>query len=554
MRKKVIAISILGFAALVAIAWYRRREAVREAPRAVDLRPALRNLAQTLPPSQGNPQEIRDCLREAARAYRAREMEAFSKAYAQIVQQGAAIQRLLAELLLELKDPTEILVAAQALSEVATAEIVPFALALAASDLPEEARAAALQLLTRFRAEEARGLAGPLLFSDASVELKRAAIDYFAAMSDEEILARASVEASPPELRSAAAQALGKIGTPSAADRLLSAWKGGFKPDGAQVLENYYLLKALATFAPEILRPMVRGFLATEADANARNVFLSALGRADRGLALETVREILNLQPPGPFRNQAIQVLGSIGGAEAQEIVLGLLTSTADAKEEIECGNALLHQEKGSVPFDKAREMFDRTVRPWARSILAHFLTRYAKELRERPDLLAALEREERERLGSPDGMVRAVAVQLGAALAQYASDPPGRLLELYSGLANSERRNYPDVFLEMGKYAEDARVRTLFSAALGDPSVSTPHRLIAGEALFTSGASEEVYRAIAASTEEEVATLLVQMTLSHDGSKAGKRLDEIARACADETKRTWIQSPLREWLKEEDR
>jgi hypothetical protein len=517
--------------------------------------PSLREAVKALPAADKgvDRNEILALLREAAQAYRAKDASRFHEAFSKILKHGSAIQRLLAEFILETADADERLVAALALQEVATAEIAPFAMALVRSDLPDAIKAVAVDLLTKFRVAEAGALLESLLFKTAaSQDLKRRMLGYFIEMGGVDVLARAAVEPSFAELRKVAAEGLAKVGTAAAANALLEAWKKTFVGKSDRALSNYYLLQALAGFDPALLRGIVRDFLKSETSVSARNVFLSMLGKADKGLAMETIKDLLANEKTVSIRQQAIYVLAAIGGAEAQEILLGILSGGAGAKELTDAANALLQQDRLEVAFDKVRQAYALARDPMMRSVLAGVLAKYEAELAADPTLVALLQKEAGEGMASRDPAVRGLSVTLSAQLARYGADPASSLIGLYDGLAPNEKAGLPVVFSELSKRNEDPRVRLILESALADESAPEPNRLIAADTLFASGGAEKVYGAIEGSKSPEMTSLLVGIALARGGQEAAGRLGRIAEGSADPAKKQAIGEQIKVWAGQE--
>lgn len=564
MRRKILwSLSGVSAAAVVAAcAWLSRSpddagpRRVRRVAGTVEIEPQAapadaRQLARALPaPPKGvAADEIRALIREAAEAYRSKDAERFNLAFKRLLDHGSAIQRLLAEYLLETHEAEERLVAGLALLQVATAEIGPFATALVGADVAEDVKGVAIDLLTKFRVAEAAAVLETLLFQEGtSADLRRRTIGYFTEIGGAAVLARAAIEPAFEDLRTLAAEGLAKIGTPEAARLLLSAWRKTFVGKGEQALDHYFLLQALAKFAPATLRVLVKEFLRTESDPSARNVFLSMLAKADRGLALETIREVLAQEKSSPLRRQALRVLGSLGGPEAQEILLGILADARQPKEIVDCANALLQQERLDVAFDKVRLLFGSARDPMIRVLLAGLLAKYEVDLAGDPALAAQLRKEAEEGMASADPAVRGLSIQLATTLAQYGTDPATNLIDLYGGLSAKEREAYPVVLAELSKRNEDPRVRTILERALADEDAGAPSRLLAADALLASGGEERVYGAIASAKGAEMTTLMAGMALARGGDEAASRLERIAQTTEDPAKRQAITDQLKAW------
>jgi len=484
-------------------------------------------------------------LREAAEAYRARDDGRFRAAFCTITKSGSAIQRLLAEVLLEIEGKEERFLAASALQEVATAEIGPFALALVGSDLPEEIKFIAIELLTRFRTPEALPLLGTLLFQkDVPESLKGLMIEYFAALGASEILAKAAVDPSLADLRSAAANALARIGTAHAARLLFDAWTRTFEPKSDKALANYHLLQALARFDPVLLRDLVRNFLGSDVSNSHKNVFLSMLGKADRSFALEVIRELLASETSGSIRGQAIHVLSALGGAEAQGTLLEILLR-APPKEAIESANALLARENLEIPFAEMRGLLLKTQDPMLRVVLASLLARYEADLAADPALAQQLLQEAEAGMAGGDGAVRGLSVELAARLAR---STPDRLLTLYGRLSQKERDAFPSVFSELARHPKDARIRGMLESAVGDESTPTPQRLVAADALCVSGGADLVYATIAGARDPQLVGLMSGLALARGGDAGARRLTEIARETPDLEKREILENQVQTW------
>lgn len=514
--------------------------------------PTLLEAAKALPPAEKSVDrdEIRALVREAGAAYKVRDAARFNDAFAKLLQHGSSIQRVLAEILLEVTDAEERLVAALALQQVATAEIGPFAVALVRSELPDEIKGIAIDLLTKFRTPEAAPVLEALLFeTGTAADLRRRAIGYFIETAGAEILARAAVEPGFGELRTLAAQGLAKIGTPEAAQLLMTAWKKTFVPKSGEALANYYLLQALASMDAKLLRALVKDYLKTETNTSARNVFLSMLGKADRALAFETVREILaNRDEKVSVRQQALLVLAALGGAEAQEILIDVLASGGHPKEILESANALLQQEKLEVAFDKVRRLFGSTQDPMLRAVVASLLAKYGDQLASDPNLVAMLQREAELGMANADPAVRGLSVQLSAQLAQFGPDPATSLINLYGGLSDNEKNAFPTVFSELTKRNDDPRVRLLLETTLANEQAAEHTRLMAADALMASGGSEQVFGAIETSKSADSTTLLVGIALARGGDDAASRLQKVAATTQDPAKKQAILDQLKAW------
>lgn len=512
----------------------------------------LREAAQALPAVETSVDRdaIRALVREAGAAYKVRDAARFNEAFGKLLKHGASIQRVLAEILLEVTDAEERLVAALALQQVATAEIGPFAVALVRSELPDEIKSIAIDLLTKFKVAEAAPILEKLLFeSGTAADLRRRAIGYFIETAGAEVLARAAVEPTFGELRTVAAEGLAKIGTAEAATLLMSAWKKTFVPKSGEALANYYLLQALASMDAKLLRSLVKDFLKTETNTSARNVFLSMLGRADRALAFETIREILaNRDEKVSVRQQALMVLAALGGAEAQEILIDTLAAGGHPKEILESANALLQQDKLEIAFDKVRRLFGSTQDPMLRAVMAGLLAKYGDQLASDANLVAMLQREAELGMGNADPAVRGLSIQLSAQLAQYGSDPATSLINLYGTLSDNEKSALPTVFSELTKRNDDPRVRLLLEQTLSSETAAEHTRLMAADALMASGGSEQVYGAIETSKNADSTALLVGVALARGGDDAASRLQKVAATTEDPAKKQAILDQLKAW------
>ncbi len=544
MRKAIgsLVAAIAGAILLTAL-WHSRVEKPsrpvlsRSAPPESSLATAVESLP--LPDRSVRSEEIGALVRQAAAAYRARDEKSFREAYERLLRHGSAIQRLLAELILNREDSEERLVAVLAHQEVATAEIAPFALALVRSALPDEIRAIAVDLLAKFRVTEASPILESLLGSATSFDLRRRILGFFAEIGSEGFLARAALDPAFGDLRDVAAKGLSRIGTPRAAHLLLDGWRKGFTAEGDGTLADYRVLESLATFDAGVLRDIAIGFLENETDPSAKNVFLSALGRADRSLALEILRDVLARESAAPIRQQAIAVLGAMGGVDAQEMLVRLLTTP----EAIEGANALLQQDRLEVSAGEIRERFEAERDPLLRAALAGILAKC-----DDPSMRARLQGQATEGLTSANPAIRGLSIDLSANLARHSADPTSALMGLYGSLSEREREAHPTVFAEMSKRVEDPRVGLLLESTVTDDRMATPHRLLAADALLTAGAAEPVYRAIASSQDSETATLLSGIALARGGEEAAARLDRIAAATQDPVRKQVISDRLKAW------
>jgi len=560
VRKGILcaAIGSVAAAVLIGLALLPRSSTAARASRRVELSDSRSTPAPTLheriralpsPPEGVDRAEIVALVREAADAYRGRDFARSNRAFQRLLSFGSKIQRVLAEILLEEKGLEERAVAGQVLRQVATAEIGPVAVALVQARVPEDVQALAIDLLTKFQVAEAAPVLESLLFEPAtSADLKGRALEFFIAMRDSAILARASVEPSLGDLRTNAADGLAKIGTPEAALLLLNAWRAGFDPTKGRALSNYYLLQALARMESGLLRGLIRDFLRAESNPSAKNVFLSMLARSDKALALETLKTVLKEEASGPVRKQAMRILSSLGSAEAQEILLGILGSARSDRDLVEVANALLQNEKLEVSFDKVRRLHGSSTDPLLRALLAGILGKYVGELEADAALVGTLRREAEDGMASADPAVRGLSVQLSTALAQFDTDPASRLIGLYGTLSETERNAFPQVFSELAKQTDDPRVKLVLERAVGDDSASTPNRLLAADALFTSGGAEKVYGAIASTKNPELTALFVGVALARGGNEAASRLDRLAQASEDTAKKHAIADQLRAW------
>lgn len=558
--RRAILFGTAGLAGALLLVWavLRQRDGKRDDPRQTKPVPQsttgsvdLSKLARALPSGSAavRPDDVRALVREAAEARRTREEQRFLTAFRRITTHGAAIQKLLAEILLEVADADERLVAAMALKEVATAEIGPFALGLVRSDLPENIQEIAVELLAKFRVKEAAPLFEAMLFqAGTGAGMKEQMIAYFAEVGGAEVLARAATDTSMGELRETAAKGLAKIGTEQAARLLFEGWKKTFVPGVGEATANYFMLQALATFQPNLLRGLVKEFLANESDESARNVFLSMLSKADRALAMETIKDVLATEKSVSVRQQAIFVLGEMGGVESQQMLLDILASTASPQEGLDSANALLHQDRMLVPFEKVKGFFGGAKDPVVRAILAEVLAKYEAVLKNDPALVAELRREADDGIGSKNPAIRGLSLNLSARLAQYGADPATNLISLYESMPEKERTSYPVVFQELSKKNDDPRVRTILETTLANESASEPNRVMAADALFASGGEEQVYGAIRNSKDAGLTALLTHIALARGGEKAATRLEPLAAATKDADKKQAISDQLKAW------
>ncbi len=558
--RRAILFGTAGFAGALLLTWAVLRQRDGKTVDSRQIKPAsqvtagtvdLPALARSLPAGGASvrPDDLRALVREAAEAHRKDESERFITLFTRLTKQGSAIQKLLAEILLEVADADERLVAAAALKEVATAEIAPFAVGLVRSDLPDDIKEIAVDLLMKFRVKDAAPLLETLLFqAGTGAELKGRMIAYFAEVGGAEVLARAATDSGFGELREAASKGLAKIGTEQAARLLFEGWKKTFVPGAGEALANYHLLQALASFNPNLLRGMVKDFLASETDESARNVFLSMLSKADRSLAMETIQNVLATEKSVSVRQQAIMVLGALGGAESQQLLLDILASTSSPQEGMDSANALLHQDRMHVPFETVKGLFGAAKDPVLRAVLAEVLAKYDAVLKSDPTLVAELRREADEGMGSKNPAIRGLSLNLSAALAQYGADPAGSLISLYENLPEKEQAAYPMVFQELSKKNDDPRVRIILETTLSSESASQPNRLMAADALFSSGGEEQVYGAIQNSKDAGLAALMTGVALARGGEKAAARLDTLAAATQDSEKKQAISDQLKAW------
>jgi len=490
--------------------------------------------------------DVESLLRDAAKARKAGDHAACDELLAKLLALGPEALRWIAEVVLNATDEDEAYLAALALQHLATHETVPFVLALLRTDRPVAVLGVAIEILTRFRASDAAPWIEAILFrAEADRHLKLLSIDFFGAMGEDgvPVLARAIGDAAFGPLRERAAEALAKIGTPAAGQALFTTWRDGF--DKSAATANYFLLKSLARFDPSILRAQVADVLRDD-NASRINVFLSILARADRAFAIETVRSVLAADVARSTRTQAILVLGSIGGEEAEAALLDLIARPRGETDAAESANALLKVKRMHVPFERVHSLFASTEHPLLRAMLGTVLAKYDERLAGDRALALALVEEAARGEKANDPAQRGLSVQFSAQLARHTADPAGHLLALQDRIKPEEKDAHPSVFAELARHGADERVRPILLTSLADEQEGVHRRMMAADGLMRAGGSESIYQTIGKTKNGELATMLVGMTLAREGKSGAAKVADVARSIEDPDRRRAIEEQVR--------
>lgn len=503
----------------------------------------LASVRETVRPSMTKEDLLRR-LREAAAAHGAGEREKFAEILDGLTALGPSIQKMLAQVLMEEQDPDVREVAASALVAVATEEICPFLFTLARVDGTEEIRSAALSILVKYRFAEAAPYLEYLLFSKSEpAALRGLAVDFFAAVSREDVLLRALREV--PDLRSKSAPALASSGSEAAGRALFEVWSSEFTP--SESLGQYFLLQELARFRPEILEKILDEGMKTIDDPSQRNILVSLLAHAERGFAVEQVRSVLEGSQEVSLRRQAIHVAASLGGEEGQSILVRAVAEAATQEEALAAASGLLRQEGLALDFDAVRAQYASETDPLLRSSLATLLSLDPDRLASDPALAASLGAEAERNLASDDPALRGVNIRLSASLAPLSSDPPAKLVGLYWSLSPEERDAHPDLMEALGAHSGNPEVREILRSSVTDATASIPRRVTAGDALFTSGDADPVYEAIRTSEDPQVVSMMSWLVLARGDEAARARLGEIATTSQGE-KQELLQQKMDAW------
>lgn len=519
-------------------------------------RETLRALARELPGSEkaGLRETLLGLLREAAQAYRERDFERVGKLLTKITDLGSGIQRLLAKRILETGDQEEQLIGAIALEKVATKEVTPFALALAQSTLPDDVRVIAVRLLTLHEVARAAGPLEIILFGQKiSTGLQKQIVLFFSQTGNAQVLAKAAVAPVVEKaIRSLAARTLAGFETEEAAQLLLETWKRTFVPTTRQAQANSHLLRALASMDEKILRTVVLAWLETETDLSRRNFIFEMISRSDPVFALETLRKALETETAPQVRTQVIAALGSVGGKEVQEILLGLFGSP-DKDEALASLNALLMQSSMEVPFKDLLALLGEEKNPVHRTVLCSLLAKYGETLDDDLETARNLLAEATDGMNSDDPAVRGLSINLYAALARYGENPAESLIGIYSGLSTKEQAAHPVLFQEITKRIDDPLAMKIVETTLANHESASTIRWQAANALFDTGATAPVYKAIASEKSPEMMNAFVGIALARGEDDTSKRLTEIADGMKDSPARNVLLERLKVWTAKDE-
>jgi hypothetical protein len=97
-----------------------------------------------------------------------------------------------------------------------------------------------------------------------------------------------------------------------------------------------------------------------------------------------------------------------------------------------------------------------------------------------------------------------------------------------------------------MARHGGDERLRPVLESALGDEKAGAHRRVLAADALLGSGGRENVFAALERTKDPQVASMLAGLVLAREGAEGAKRLSEIAKGAADDTKRRLIEEQVK--------
>jgi hypothetical protein len=264
--------------------------------------------------------------------------------------------------------------------------------------------------------------------------------------------------------------------------------------------------------------------------------------------AFGLAREVLDRPGEHPrVREQAIEVVGALSGAEPQKYLIGILTNGLLPTDVLAAANELAKDTEIAAGFDEVAGAYHAEETELGRIVLTILMARDLPRMKSAPGLFEGALEEVRRGLASPDTAVRYFATTAYALLSAGLDRPAQALAEVLDALPAEAASLVPAIAQQISELPE-AEGRPLWDRVASNPGYAPYFRAYALQGFLRARDFGAAWRAVRAEPQAAVRVAMAGMVVAEQGREGLEEYRRLAQEEQDPEAKSAMDQQIAAW------